>query len=112
MAYKGSTALSSDANPPRAMFSGMWGARSTNILPVEVGGQNLWLYNSTDSSTEFSAANWFVDGFYLGMQEGDMIMGACATGSSKIPYVGVIGAVTTAGCAIASTGSIISSTNS
>lgn len=110
MAYKGSTELSSDANPPRALFAGMWGNRSSNILPDTVAGQNLWLYNSTDASTAFSGANFFIDGFFLGMKQGDLIMGAAATGSTVSVYIGVIGPVTTAGCAIVSTGSIITST--
>ncbi len=44
------------------------------------------------------------------LKQGDMIMGACATGSSVCVYVGVIGAVTTAGAAIASTGGSMTST--
>ncbi len=110
MAYKGSTELSSAANPPRQIMSGMWGTRSTNILPSTVGGQSLWMYNSTDSSTDFITANWFTDGYYIGMKEGDLIIGAVTTGSSASVYMGVIGAVTTAGCAIASTGGHLSST--
>ena len=110
MAYKGSTAASSDANPPRALFAGMWGTRSTGILPSSVGGQNLWLYNTTESSTDLVDANFFSDGFYLGMKEGDMIMGAATTGSSVSVYMGVISAVTTDGCNIASSGGHVSST--
>ena len=109
MAYKGSTSLSSDANPPRAMFAGMWGARSTNVLPSTLGGQNVWLYNTTDGSSATIDANWFVDGFFLGMKEGDLIMGAATTGSSVSFYAGVIGPVTTAGCNVNSTGAMVGS---
>lgn len=104
MAYKGSTELSSAANPPRAMFAGMWGARSTNILPSSVGGQNVWLYNTTESCTDLVTANFFTDGYYIGMKEGDIILGSFTTGSTVSAYIGVIGAVTTAGCNIASSG--------
>ena|SRR6266850_8431830 len=104
MAYKGSTELSSVANAPRAIVAGMWGKRSTNILPSSVGGQNVWFYNTTDSCTDLVTANWFTDGFYIGMKQGDIILGAFTTGSSVSAYLGVIGAVTTAGCAIASSG--------
>lgn len=110
MAYKGSTELSSDANPPRAIFAGMWGSRSTNVLPSTVGGQNLWLYNTTESSTDLLDSNFFTDAFYIGMKEGDIIMGAATTGSSVSFYAGVIGAVTTDGAVIASSGAHISST--
>ena len=109
MAYKGSTELSSDANPPRALFAGMWGNRSTNVLPSSVGGQNLWLYNTTESSSDLYGANFFSDGNVLGMKEGDLIMGAATTGSSVSVYIGVIGAVTTAGAAVVSSGGIIGS---
>lgn len=112
MAYKGSTELSSVANPPRCVTVGaIWGARSTNIFSsTKVNGQNLWLHNSTDSSSQFTDANYFTDAYYIGMKEGDLIMGAVTTGSSASVYLGVIGAVTTAGAAIASTGGQLSST--
>jgi hypothetical protein len=59
MAYKGSTELSSVANPPRCITAGMWGKRSTTVLPSSVGGQNLWLYNTTESCTDIVTANFF-----------------------------------------------------
>lgn len=112
MAYKGSTELSSNANPPRAIAgANMWGQRSTSLVTSsKIRGQNVWLYNSTDSSTDFITANWFTDAFYIGMRQGDLIMGSIDTGSSVSVYLGVIGAVTTAGGAIASSGGHLSST--
>jgi hypothetical protein len=104
MASKGTTSLATDANPPRCITAGMWGLRSTSVLPSSVGGQNVWLYNTTDSSTDLVTANWFVDAFYIGMRQGDMIMGTFTTGSSVSAYIGVIGAVTTNGANIASSG--------
>lgn len=109
MAYKGSTELSSVANPPRALIAGMWGARNTSVLPSSVAGQNVWIYNTTDSCTDLVTALWFTDGYYLGMKQGDLIMGTFTTGSSVSAYMGVIGAVTTAGCNIASSGGQIRS---
>ena len=112
MAYKGSTELSSVANPPRCLGgANMWGQRSTSLLTSsKIRGQNVWLHNSTDSSTDFITASYFTDAFYIGMKEGDVIMGAVCTGSSVSVYVGVIGPVTTAGAAIASSGGHLSST--
>ena len=111
MGYSGSTAASSAANPPRCLSNALWGKRSTTVLSSsQVVGQNLWLHNSTDSSTDFITTSYFTDGYYLGMKEGDVIMGAVCTGSSVSVYVGVIGPVTTAGCAIASSGGHLSST--
>lgn len=109
MAYKGSTELSSVANPPKCLTAGMWGKRSTTVLPSSVGGQNIWHYNATDSCTDFVTAAWFTDAYYLGMKQGDLIMGTFTTGSSVSAYMGVIGAVTTAGAAIASSGGQIRS---
>jgi hypothetical protein len=109
MAYKGSTELSSVANPPRCLTAGMWGKRSTTVLPSSVAGQNVWLYNTTDSCTDLVTANFFLDGFYIGMRQGDLILGTFTTGSTVSAYMGVIGAVTTAGCAIASSGGQIRS---
>jgi hypothetical protein len=112
MAYAGSTASAATANPPRLVNSAFWGERSTTVFPgsTVINGQQLWLHNSTDSSTDFITASYFTDAFYLGMKEGDMIMGAVCTGSSVSVYVGVIGPVTTAGAAIASSGGHLSST--
>ena len=112
MTYAGSTAASSVANPPRCVFGAdMFGKRSTGIhSSTVVNGRKLWMHNSTDSSTDFITALYFTDGYYLGMTEGDLIMGAVCTGSSVSVYVGVIGAVTTGGCAIASSGGHLSST--
>ncbi len=109
MAYKGSTELSSVANPPRCITAGMWGKRSTTVLPSSVGGQNLWLYNTTESCTDLVTASFFTDAFYIGMRQGDIVMGAFTTGSSVSWYAGVIGAVTTAGAAVASSGGQIRS---
>ena len=112
MAYKGSTELSSASNPPRAVYgANMFGKRSTTILTSsQVVGQNLWMYNTTDGTTEMITTTYFTDGYYLGMKEGDLIMGSICTGSSVSVYLGVIGPVTTAGCGIASTGGAVSST--
>ena len=110
-AYQGSTELSSKQNPPRNVGVSLWGQRSTSVISSsKVRGQGLWLYNTTDSASELTSATYFLDAYYLGMKEGDLIMGACDTGSSIMVYLGVIGAVTTAGAAIASTGGQLSST--
>lgn len=112
MAYKGTTELSSAQNPPRAMMgANLWGKRSTAVISSsKVVGQNLWLYNTTDGSTEIISNTYFTDGFYLGMREGDLIFGSICTGTSATMFGGIIGPVTTAGCGIASTNGYISST--
>ena len=112
MAYQGTTAGSSLANPPRQMYgANMWGTRSTSVISsTKLVGQNVWLYNTTDGASELVSTVYFVDGFYLGMKSGDIIMGSIDTGSSVSVYMGTIGTVTTAGCGLASTGGFVSST--
>lgn len=112
MAYQGTTELSSLQNPPRCVSgANMWGKRSTSILTSsKIVGQNLWLYNTTDGATQMTSAAYFIDAFYIGMRPGDLVMGAIDTGSSLSVYMGVMGAVTTAGGAIASSGGLLSST--
>lgn len=108
MSYSGATAASSLANPPIRIGGGMGGVNK--VSTGTGGGRQLWLYNSSNGTTQLQDANFFTDALYLGMQAGDMIQGVCATGSSICVYVGVIGAVTSDGAAIASTGGSMTST--
>jgi len=110
MSYQGTTA--SQPNPPRCvMGANIWGQRSTATLTSSaITGQNVWLYNTTDGTTELISTTYFTDAQRLGMKEGDIVFGAVATGSSIHMYGGVIGVVTTAGAGINSTNGYISST--
>lgn len=128
MAYFGSTQLSSVANPPRQLIGAMGvqpaqagstqflttqGSSATNTPygAVGGGGANLWYYSSTNLTTDLTGANFFTDGFYLGMKAGDAVMGVQFTsaGSSGVTFLGTVTSVTTAGCAL-STGSLMTST--
>ncbi len=109
MTYAGSTAASSLANPPMRVAGGLCGVSEQSTATG--GGRGIWLYNSSHQTTgEMLGANFFTDAFYLGMKQGDIIMGAICTGSSVSVYMAAIGAVTTAGAALASSGAILSST--
>lgn len=107
MAYSGSTAAT--PNPPILIASGLGIGRGSSALT----GQNkqVWLYNSTNLTTDITAANFFSDGWYLGMRPGDLVMGTQYTsaGSSVISFMGSIASVTTAGAAL-STGGTFTST--
>jgi len=70
MSYLGSTQSSSLANPPRRIAGGL-------------GGQSVWLYNSTDPSTDVATAGYFTDGYQLGMKIGDVVIGTCATAGTS-----------------------------
>lgn len=111
MAYRGTTAASSAANPPVKIETGIWGSRTTDSLPsTEITGRQHWMYNTTDNTTDLVSTAYFTDAQALGMQPGDLIMGAVDTGSSISVYFGVIGQVTTDGAGIASSGGFLSST--
>lgn len=108
MAYSGSTAASSVANPPVRIGGAM--TNTCNTLSTGGTGAQLWLYNSSHSSTQLTDTAFFTDAYYLGMKKGDIVMYCGSTGSSVAVGMGVLGAVTTAGAALTSTGGIVSST--
>ena len=127
MAYSGTTAASSVANPPRqlvapfaqnpaiagsTMFLSTAGSTAANNPNAPGGGGGgLWFYASTNLTTDLTAANFFSDGFYIGMRPGDIVQGAqfSSLGSSVTTFIGAIVSVSTAGASF-STGSLITST--
>lgn len=127
MSYFGTTQLSSVANPPRQLVAPFAVnpalAGSTEYLSTQGstaannpnapggGGGGLWFYASTNQTTDIVAANFFSDGFYIGMKAGDIVQGAQFTslGSSVTTFIGAIVSVSTAGASL-STGSLITST--
>lgn len=114
MAYNGSTAASTLANPPVLMFAGVGGRVLNNGSTLGGSGAGMglqmWMYSSTDSSTAPFAANYFTDAKALGMRAGDVVLQVGATGSTVGVSLNVLGAVSTSGAAYASTGAQISST--
>lgn len=127
MAYFGTTSPSSQSNPPRQLvapfaanpalvgstefLSTQGSTAANNANAPGGGGGGLWDYTSTNLTTDITAANFFVDGFYLGMRAGDKVLGAQFTslGSSVITFTGTIVSVSTAGASL-SAGSLITST--
>lgn len=107
MAYAGSTAAT--PNPPVLIASGLGIGRGSSALTG--GNKQLWMYNSTNLTTDITAASFFTDGWYLGMRPGDLVIGTQYTsaGSSVISFWGSISAVTTAGATL-STGGLVTST--
>ena len=108
MAYSGTTAASSVSNPPIQIARAVGGGLNT-LSTVGTGG-GLWMYNSSHSSSQLTDANFFTDAKKLGMKQGDGMIFMGSTGSSGAIGLGLIGAVTTDGAALASTGGIVSST--
>lgn len=127
MAYFGTTAATSVSNPPRQLIMPLAQNAaipgSTQFLSTQGstaannpngpggGGGGLWFYTSTNLTTDLTAANFFSDGFYMGMSAGDVVIGNQFTslGSSVITFTGSIVSVSTAGATM-STGTLITST--
>lgn len=123
MAYSGSTAASSVANPPLLITAG--GALSptlnaaANVLGSSlqtttpfVGGNSIWRYTSSDASTLAQGPGYFTDGLALGMKIGDLIAIVAQTslGTSPTMSWGVLVTTnSTAGFNVASAGAIASS---
>ena len=107
MAYSGSTAAT--PNPPICVTGGIGKGRGSSALT----GQNksLWMYISSDASTDIVASNYFTDGWYLGIRPGDVLLGTQYTtaGSSVITFQASFATVTTAGASL-STGGLMTST--
>lgn len=113
MAYIGSTASSSIANPPGLIARPLGpGARVASTgCPIRLG---LWVFGSTDTSSSPFTAGYFSDGYEIGMKQGDIVMcvGMTSTvSSSQVLMIGVVSSVSsTGGGTQLSTFSFISST--
>lgn len=106
MAYSGTTSATTNYNPPIQIGRGVGGA---NAVTTGGGGRGLWLYATSDESTNLISTTYFTDGLQLGFKRGDIIISVHATGSSIGLSIGVIGTVSTLGCGVASSGGMISS---
>lgn len=118
MAYQGSTAASSVANPPRCLIPRLGGIPASTQLSTGVGtntyreqGGGVWFYASSHGSTEVQDSNFFTDAWYLGIRPGDILFGFQWTtlGSSIVMYTGVFRSVSTAGANLTTGGTITSS---
>jgi hypothetical protein len=108
MAYSGSTASSSLANPPIQIARGLGGG--VNTTSTAGTGSGLWMYNSTNQSSEMTATGYFTDAYALGMRSGDVMIAQTCTGSSVSVAMGVMVVVSSSAGNFASTGAIVSST--
>ena len=122
MAYFGTTAASTDRNPPLNMTSQFGGPKNTYagvLSPTTaqstasyVGGASLWYYRSSDSSTIACSAGYFTDGLQLGMKTGDAMIYVHQTSYGTSPDIAfgvVVSSNSTAGFNLAAGGLIQSS---
>lgn len=78
------------SNPPALMFGPLTGAG------------RWWSYRSTDPATDVDAADYFSDGYALGMKVGDIVV-VCDTDTSTTMTLHRVTTVTTGGAATVST---------
>lgn len=124
MAYNGSTAASSIANPPRLVSSAsltvehgssaLQGDGSTGFPINSPGGRggNVWAYVSTDAVGTVIGSSYFTDGYKLGMRPGDFLLGVSHTtdGATLVRYFGAVLSVdSSAGGATVVAGGVASS---
>lgn len=121
MAYSGTTAASSLANPPIKLAGGIANttrfqstASNAAVAAGQGGGNGLWLYSTTDVSSTLFAAGAITDGYELGMKTGDVVIVSCfisTVTSSGTLTMGLVSSVsTTGGGTQLSSGSFMSST--
>ena len=111
MAYVGSTAASSVANPPFQIGGGFLAGRSINESTDAANGGNLWFLNSTDTLASVLVANYFTDGQRLGMRNGDIMLCSLRTGEDsclQLFTAGVVCEVSTSGAQLSSVGFVSS----
>ncbi len=108
MSYAGTT--STAPNPPVCLTGGLGVGRGSSAITGN--NRNVWYYISTNLTTDLTGANFFSDGWYLGMRPGDMVLGTqySSLGSSIMTFQAAITSASTAGAGIGSTNSIMTST--
>ena len=112
MSYLGSTAASTVANPPKRVDSGVLAMRNIRESTSVGEGQGLWVYNSTNLTTDLAASGFFSDADRLGMRNGDILISATYSTQSSTGHILVIGMIAFDSTATASlsTGGTITST--
>jgi len=112
MAYVGTTAASTVANPPNRVSHGLLSQSNFNESTSVDNGGAVWSYTSSNLTTDLNEANFFSDGHLLGMRPGDILISATFSTESStgaILYLGVITGVSTSGASL-STEAFITST--
>jgi len=113
MSYSGSTA--SSPNPPVCFDPTVGNNAAANSTSIYARSRRLWLYNTSDGSTNLMDTAYFTDGKNLGMKAGDFMIACCASTQSSTGHVLVHGILTstnsTAGWNLSTGGSITSSFN-
>jgi len=112
MSYVGSTAASTVANPPSRVDNALLSQRNIRESTSVASGGSLWVYNSTNLTTDVCGSGFFSDADELGMRNGDILIAASYSTQSSTSHVLMIGMIafdSTTGASL-STGGTITST--
>lgn len=112
MSYSGSTAASTVVNTPKRVDSGLLASRSIRESTSVAEGGALWVYNSSNLTTDLTSSGFFSDAGDLGMRNGDILISATYSTQSSTGHILVIGMVAfdSTSAASLSTGGTITST--
>ena len=96
MTYASSTLGSTSTNPPAQLVNFLSAGQASGLGMAPKG---IWLYSSTHTGSEMTAAAFITDAKALGMTAGDIFFGVTASAGSTTPiaYWGPIANVSTAG---------------
>lgn len=112
MAYSGSTAASTVANPPKRIDNSLLSQRNIRESTSVAEGGSLWTYTSSNLTTDLTSSGFFSDAATLGMRNGDVLISATYSTESSTGHIVVIGMVEfdSTSAASLSTGGTITST--
>ena len=113
MSYSGSTASSTVANPPSRVDNALLSQRNIRESTSVAEGGSLWVYNSSNLTTDVCASGFFTDADELGMRNGDILIAGSYSTQSSTGHIVMIGMVAFDSTATASlsTGGTITSTH-
>lgn len=86
----------SSTNPPACMIPHLGGlaANSTSVYSRSVG---VWLYKTSDGTTNMGDTAYFSNGGALGMRSGDLLIAVCASTQSSTGHMISFGVLMTTG---------------
>jgi len=111
MAYSGSTAASTLANPPNRIDNALLSARNINESTSALEGGSLWTYTSTNLAANLLTTGFFSDADRIGMRNGDVVIAVnysteSSTGQELL--LGIITGVSSNGASVSTKGFISS----
>lgn len=105
-------AYDSTGNPPARVDNALLSQRSIRESTSVGEGGSLWVYNSTNLTTDMAASGFFSDAGDRGMRNGDVLISATYSTQSSTGHILVIGMIAydSTSAASLSTGGTITST--